>query len=60
MARAGLITHLSGGVLRITLDRPDSLNSLNEDVLIGIAEELENAAGDPRVRAVRLGRSYDC
>ena len=55
MPMAGLITDLSGRVLRITLNRPDSLNSLNEDVLIGIAEQLDKATGDPRVKVVRLG-----
>lgn len=52
---AGLITQLSGGVLRITLNRPASLNSLNEHVLVGIAEQLDNGARDSRVKAVRLG-----
>src|SRR6185312_2244189 len=53
--RPGLDVALSEGVLRITLNRPDSLNSLDQTVLVGIAQELEQAATDPRVRAVRIG-----
>ena len=53
--RTGLAVTLSDGVLRVTLNRPDSLNSLDEEVLVGIAEVLTEAATDPRVRAVRLG-----
>jgi enoyl-CoA hydratase len=55
VVRTELAVTLSDGVLRVTLNRPDSLNSLDEEVLIGIAEVLDQAATDPRVRAVRLG-----
>jgi enoyl-CoA hydratase len=50
-----LAVTLSDHVLRVTLNRPDSLNSLNEEMLVGIAEVLEQAGTDRRVRAVRLG-----
>ncbi|MDT5092323.1 MAG: enoyl-CoA hydratase [Mycobacterium sp.] len=53
MARAGLDVELSGGVLRITLNRPDSLNSLNEEVLSGISAALDST--DPSTKVVRLG-----
>jgi len=53
--RPGLDVALSEGVLRVTLNRPDSLNSLDQTVLVGIAEEIEQAATDPQVRAVRIG-----
>ena len=53
--RTGLAVTLSDGVLRVTLNRPDSLNSLDEEVLVGIAEVLTEAATDPQIRAVRLG-----
>jgi enoyl-CoA hydratase len=46
---------LADGVLSVTLNRPDSLNSLTAAMLLGIADALEQAAGDPRVRVVRLG-----
>jgi enoyl-CoA hydratase len=51
----GLIVNLADGVLSVTIDRPESLNSLTPSVLDGLAEALERAAGDPRVRVVRLG-----
>lgn len=46
---------LSDGVLAITLNRPDSLNSLTAPMLTAIGTTLERAADDPRVRVVRLG-----
>ena len=46
---------LADGVLSVTLNRPDSLNSLTQDMLTAIAEAMEFAATDPQVRVVRLG-----
>jgi enoyl-CoA hydratase len=54
---AGLAVTLSGGVLSVTIDRPDSLNSVTTPVLNGIADAMEFAAADPRVKVVRLGGS---
>ena len=51
----GLIVNLADGVLSVTIDRPDSLNSLTPRVLDGLADAFERAATDPRVRVVRLG-----
>jgi enoyl-CoA hydratase len=53
----GLIVSLTDGVLSVTIDRPDSLNSLTAAVLTGLSEALELAANDPRVKVVRLGGS---
>ena len=53
----GLLVDLTDGVLSVTLDRPDSLNSVNPRVLSGLADTLERAATDARVRVVRLGGS---
>lgn len=50
-----LIVALDDGVLSVTLNRPDSLNSLTADMLNGVADALEQAAADPAVRVVRLG-----
>ncbi len=50
-----LAVELSDGVLTVTLNRPDSLNSLTAAMLGGLADALEQAAGDPRVKVVRLG-----
>lgn len=50
-----LTVELDDGVLAVTLNRPDSLNSLTADMLNGLDETLREAADDPRVRVVRLG-----
>jgi len=50
-----LTLSLSEGVLSVTLNRPDSLNSLTAPMLDTIATALEQAATDSRVRVVRLG-----
>ena len=50
-----LSVELADGVLTVTLNRPDSLNSLTAAMLTGIGDALEQAAGDPRVKVVRLG-----
>src|ERR1700752_3527438 len=56
-----LSVELADGVLSVTLNRPDSLNSLTAAMLKGIADALKQAAGDPRVKVVRLcgaGRGF--
>ncbi len=56
-----LTVELSDGVLSVTLNRPDTLNSLSEAMLTGIAEALTQAATDPDVRVVKLsgaGRGF--
>ncbi|MGY4711181.1 enoyl-CoA hydratase [Mycolicibacterium sp. CBM1] len=50
-----LTVSLDGGVLSVTLNRPDSLNSLTAPMLRALADAIEHAAGDPSVRVVRLG-----
>lgn len=50
-----LRVQLDGGVLTVTLNRPDSLNSLTAPMLRTFAETLERAADDTRVRVVRIG-----
>ena len=57
----GLSVELADGVLTITMNRPDSLNSLTQAMLAGIADSVERAASDERVRVVRLkgaGRGF--
>src|SRR6476646_3554733 len=57
----GLAVTLDGGVLSLTLDRPDSLNSLTATMLNGIADALDRSATDPQVKVVRLagaGRGF--
>ncbi|MCW2551223.1 MAG: enoyl-CoA hydratase/carnithine racemase, partial [Mycobacterium sp.] len=50
-----LTVSLSDGVLAVTLNRPDSLNSLTAAMFETVADMLERAASDPAVRVVRLG-----
>lgn len=50
-----LAVSLRDGVLVVTLNRPDSLNSLTATMLGAIATAMERAATDPAVRVVRLG-----
>jgi enoyl-CoA hydratase len=52
---AGLSVTMSDGVLSVTIDRPDSLNSLTLPVITGIADAMERAATDPQVKVVRIG-----
>ena len=52
---AGLAVTLSEGVLSVTIDRSDSLNSLTLPVITGLADTMERAADDPEVKVVRLG-----
>ncbi len=51
----GLVVSLADGVLSVTIDRHDSLNSLSPPVITGLADVMERAATDPRVKVVRLG-----
>jgi enoyl-CoA hydratase len=58
---AGLDVTLSNGVLSVTINRPDSLNSLTIPVITGLADVMERAAADPEVKVVRLagaGRGF--
>jgi 2-(1,2-epoxy-1,2-dihydrophenyl)acetyl-CoA isomerase len=51
----------NGGVLEITLNRPDRLNSFNDDMHVALAECFDTARDDARCRAVLLtgaGRGF--
>lgn len=50
-----LTVTLDGRILSVTLNRPDSLNSLNTAMVETLADVLERVAGDPSIKAVRLG-----
>jgi enoyl-CoA hydratase len=50
-----LTVTLTDGVLAVTLNRPDSLNSLTAAMLDTIADTMAHAATDHAVRVVRLG-----
>jgi 2-(1,2-epoxy-1,2-dihydrophenyl)acetyl-CoA isomerase len=52
---------VSGGVATITLDRPESLNSLNVAMKVELLDALQRAGSEPSVRAVLLtgaGRAF--
>ena len=52
---------LSGAVARVTLERPEKLNAINDDMLHGLADALGRAAADPGVRALIVtgrGRAF--
>ena len=46
MTHASVLTQQSGGVLRVTLNRPDKLNALDRSVFEGMMKALEEARGD--------------
>jgi enoyl-CoA hydratase len=50
-----LTVDLDDGVLSLTFNRPDSLNSLTEAMLKTAADTLEHAVNDANVKVVRLG-----
>lgn len=60
MSDSLLIDH-TDGVATLTLNRPDSLNSLDVDLKVALRQAVESVAADPAVRAVVLagaGRSF--
>lgn len=56
-----LLIEQDGGVLTITMNRPEVLNAFNDVLLDGLGEALEEAAGDESVRCIVLtgaGRAF--
>ncbi len=56
-----VLVALDGGVLRLTLNRPDKLNSFNEEMHLALRAQIERAHHDHAVRAVLLtgaGRGF--
>ena len=54
MATEHLLTERHDGVLNLTLNQPDKLNALSDQMIAGLLEELGRAAQDPEVRCVVL------
>jgi 2-(1,2-epoxy-1,2-dihydrophenyl)acetyl-CoA isomerase len=54
MSEAAVLYAAEGGVATITMNRPQVLNALNDDLLIGLREALARAKADDAVRAVLL------
>jgi len=58
---AVLVAELDGGVLTLTMNRPDSLNAFNRELLVGLLKQFEQAAVDDTVRCIILtgaGRGF--
>ncbi|MBN8193177.1 enoyl-CoA hydratase [Bacillus sp. NTK074B] len=56
-----LLVEKNDRVLNVTLNRPDSLNSFDENMLTGLIEALEEAGGNQEIRAIVIrgaGRSF--
>ena len=56
-----VISELDGGVLTLTLNRPDQFNSLSEEVLEALQQALDEAAQDEALRCVVIaatGRAF--
>jgi methylglutaconyl-CoA hydratase len=49
-----LLEERSGGVARLTLNRPDKRNALNGELVSALAAAMQRTAGDPEVRVVAL------
>ena len=49
-----VLQKLEGGLLTITMNRPERKNALNPDMVAGLVEAARRAADDPEVRAVLL------
>ena len=47
-----ILTESSGGVLTITLNRPDKRNALNDGLISSLKDALREAGREPELRAV--------
>ena len=52
MSNDMVLQNLEGGLLTITMNRPERKNALNPDMVTGLVEAARRAADDPEVRAV--------
>ena len=54
MAYQTLLTEISAGILTITINRPDKLNALNQQVLEEINLVLDEIYQDPAIKGIIL------
>lgn len=54
-----VIIEKSGGVLTLTLNRPEKKNALSPDMYAALSSAIEGAAGDPEVRCVLIQANGD-
>ncbi len=56
---AGLRVTLTGSILEIALDRPEKRNAMNDGMIRGLADVVEAAGRDDRVRVIELRGAGD-
>ncbi len=54
-----LLTDRRDNVLRLTLNRPERRNALNDDLILALTQALDDASQDPDIRAIVLTGSGD-
>jgi enoyl-CoA hydratase/carnithine racemase len=54
-----LLTRRNGGILRLTINRPERRNALNDDLIVKLTKAFDEAARDPEVRVIVLGAVGD-
>ena len=54
-----LLAEQSGAVLCLTLNRPEKKNAITQDMYQGLADKLNEAAGDFSIRAVVITSNGD-
>jgi 2-(1,2-epoxy-1,2-dihydrophenyl)acetyl-CoA isomerase len=55
----GLHVELAGAVLRLTLDRPERRNAIDDTVMTGLIDAIDAAGSDEAVRAILVGATGD-
>ncbi len=55
----GLLAEVAAGVLRLTLDRPDQRNAIDDTVMGGLIDAIDAAGRDEAVRAILLDAAGD-
>lgn len=61
MSDPAILSSAEGGVLTLTLNRPDKLNAANDALLVGLREALEDAGRDSAARVIVItgaGRGF--
>ncbi|CAH0345858.1 enoyl-CoA hydratase [Bacillus sp. CECT 9360] len=61
MGKEDLLVTIEGTIMRVTLNRPDSLNAFSPDMIIGLQGAIKEAEINPEVRVIVLsgaGRSF--
>ena len=53
-----VLSSVEGAIARLTLNRPEKRNALNEAVIAGLKEKLREASRDERVRVVVTPERY--